>query len=281
MKKILFPLIAVFVLFSAATAQKKQDAVLKVLAIGNSFSADAVENYLFDLAKAGGKKILIGNMYIGGAPLSLHVKNADSNKAAYSYRKIYSNGEKKTTKNFRLEQAIKDEQWDYISLQQASPLSGQYEVIQKSLPALIAYVKSLAPQAKLIYHQTWAYQQNSTHAGFANYNKDQQNMYQQITGVAKKLNKTKDFAFIIPAGTAIQNGRTSSIGDHFTRDGYHLQLGYGRFTAACTWYEKLFNTDVRKNAYQPDSISATEARIAKEAAHKAAKKPFKVSQVRL
>jgi len=281
MKKVFPSLIAVFLLCSAVIAQNSKSAVLKVLAIGNSFSQDALENYLYDLAKAHDKQMIIGNMFIGGAPLSLHVKNADSNKAAYAYRKIYSNGEKHTTKDVSLEEAIKDEQWNYISLQQASPLSGQYETVKKSLPELVAYVRSLAPNAKLVYHQTWAYQQNSTHAGFANYNKDQATMYRQIVDVAKQVEKMKTIAFVVPAGTAIQNGRSSSIGDHFTRDGYHLQLDYGRFTAACTWYEKLFKADVRKNPYKPQKLSDTEAAIAKDAAHKAVNKPFKVSQVRL
>ncbi len=51
---------------------------------------------------------------------------------------------------------------------------------------------------------------------------------------------------VIPAGTAIQNARTSSQGDTYTRDGYHLEQTYGRFTAACVWFEKLFGKDVRK-----------------------------------
>ncbi len=37
---------------------------------------------------------------------------------------------------------------------------------------------------------------------------------------------------IIPTGTAIQNARTSFVGDHMNRDGYHLDLKnrtlYGR-----------------------------------------------------
>jgi hypothetical protein len=99
--------------------------------------------------------------------------------------------------------------------------------------------------------------------------------------VSKKLSKSGWFKFIVPSGTAVQNGRTSGIGDHYTRDGYHLNLGYGRFTAACTWYEKLFDSDVRKNAYKPEKLTSLEATIAKTAAHKAVKKPFRVSKVKL
>jgi len=259
-----------------------QDKALKILAIGNSFSEDAIENYLYDLAKATDKEIIIGNMYIPGASIELHVNNSRTDKASYVYRKTDKEGHKTSTKNVSISQAIKDEDWDYICLQQASPYSGQYTVIEKNLPELIGYVNGLKPaKAKLIYHQTWAYQQDSDHKGFANYHNNQVEMYNGIVDASKKVNKTKEFKFIVPAGTAIQNARSSSIGDHYTRDGYHLQLDYGRFAAACTWYEKLFNEDVRKNTYKPEKVTDLQAKIAKEAAHKAVKSPWKVTPIRL
>src|SRR5690606_5528743 len=70
------------------------DAVVRVLAIGNSFSDDALEHYLYGLAKAGGKSVVIGNLYIGGSSLSQHWTNASNNNANYSYRKINVEGEK-------------------------------------------------------------------------------------------------------------------------------------------------------------------------------------------
>lgn len=279
MKKLSTVLLLVIFFTIGASAQEK---ILKVLAIGNSFSEDGIENYLYDLAKADGQQIIIGNMYIGGASVKLHVKNSREDKASYSYRKVGLDGVKKTTKDISISQAIADEDWDYISLQQASPFSGQYDVIMKDLPELISYVQSLKkPHTKLVYHQTWAYQHDSKHKGFANYNNSQSQMYAGIIDASKKISKIKDFDKLIPAGTAIQNARTSSQGDTYTRDGYHLELTYGRFTAACTWYEKLFGRDVRKNTYKPEKITDKQARIAKEAAHKAVKKPFKISKVNL
>lgn len=279
MKK-LFSLLLTTLFFSLSLSA--QEKVLKVLAIGNSFSEDGIENYLYDLAKADGQQVIIGNMYIGGAPIELHVKNAKEDKATYSYRKVGLDGKKVTTKDVSISQAIADEEWDYISLQQASPFSGQYDVIMKDLPELISYVKSLKkPQTKLVYHQTWAYQHDSNHSGFANYDNSQAKMYAGIVDASKKISKMKDFSMVIPAGTAIQNARTSSVGDHYTRDGYHLELNYGRFTAACTWYEKLFGKDVRKNSYKPEKVTQQQAEIAKQAAHKSIKKPFKISKVNL
>lgn len=279
MKKLSLLFVQFCIIISVSVAQEK---VLKILAIGNSFSEDGIENYLYDLAKADGKKIIIGNMYIGGASIALHVRNSKEDKASYSYRKIGLDGQKKTTKDVSISQAITDEDWDYISLQQASPYSGQYEVIIKHLPELISYVNSLKKaNTQLLYHQTWAYQHDSNHKGFANYNNSQSKMYAGITDVSKKISKMKEFAMVIPAGTAIQNARTSSQGDTYTRDGYHLELNYGRFTAACAWYEKLFKNDVRNNSFKPSNITENQAKIAKQAAHKAVKKPYKISTVNL
>src|SRR5690606_40235032 len=63
------------------------------------------------------------------------------NKNAYEYRKINAEGVKKVYKNQSIASALKDEKWDYISLQQVSSLSGKYDTIMKSLPFMIHYVK--------------------------------------------------------------------------------------------------------------------------------------------
>ena len=47
-------------------AYASDDGVIRILAIGNSFSQDAIENYLHQLAEASGKQTIIANMYIGG-----------------------------------------------------------------------------------------------------------------------------------------------------------------------------------------------------------------------
>ena len=49
---------------------------------------DAVEQYLWELFDAAGIEAVIGNMYIGGCPLEKHWNNAQSDAAAYAYRKV-------------------------------------------------------------------------------------------------------------------------------------------------------------------------------------------------
>ncbi|GHE46016.1 DUF4886 domain-containing protein [Sphingobacterium griseoflavum] len=258
------------------------DGVLRILAIGNSFSEDGIENYLHELAAAADKQIIIGNLYIGGAPLSLHAKNVREDRHDYSYRKVLLDGNKKTKNGVSIAEALKDEPWDYISFQQASPLSGNYANIMESLPELVQYVRGqVGPKPAFVYHQTWAYQRDSKHEGFKNYGNDQSTMYGAIAETSKKIKRSGYFQKIIPAGTAIQNARSSSIGDNYTRDGYHLQLDYGRFTAACTWFEKLFGDDVRKNPYKPAAVTELQANVAKRAAHSAVRKPFRLSKIKL
>ena len=82
---------------------------------------------------------------------------------------------------------------------------------------------------------------------------------------------------VIPAGTAIQNGRNTLIGDNFTRDGYHLDLGIGRYTAASTWFEALTGICVVGNSFKPEAMTGLEAEIAHHAAHAAVTHPDEVT----
>ncbi len=257
----------------------EDDGTIRVLAIGNSFSEDAIETHLYDLAKANGQKIIIGNLYIGGATLEQHVNNVKANAGAYSFRKIDAEGNKTTVANTSIATALASEKWTHISFQQESSNSGKFDTWSASLAELYNYV---APRAKnenvkFILHQTWAYAKNSTHAGFDNYNKDQMQMYTAIVDAVYKAKELVDIDMIIPAGTAIQNGRTSVVEDNFTRDGYHLSMPLGRYLAACTWYESLMGTNVIGNSYKPQGLSDFEVAIAQNAAHLALQKPNEVT----
>lgn len=258
---------------------KTGDGVVRILAIGNSFSEDAIESHLYNLAKADGKKVIIGNMYIGGASLELHVQNANTNASTYEYRKIDTGGVKKNYIKTSISTALADEQWDYISFQQVSQNSGQYNTYESSLPVLYNYVKDKAknPSVKYILHQTWAYAQSSTHTGFANYNNNQMTMYNAIVDAYSRAKTLINADLIVPAGTTIQNARTSLVGDNFTRDGYHLTIPFGRYTAACSWFETIFGKSVVGNTYYPSELSSFEASISQNAAHYATLKPNEVT----
>ena len=259
-------------------ADPLDDGITKILVIGNSFSDDGVEFYLHDLAKYSGKALVIGNLFRGGAALDFHLKNAETDNKIYSYRKTTIDNIKTNTDRTSILQALQDENWDYICFQQASVTSGDLVSVQQSLPALFNYVKENYPYptVKYIYHQTWAYGQNAVTANFDRYDRNQQLMYSQIVDVSKEIKNIIPLYKTVPSGTAIQNGRTSYLGDNFTREAYHLDLLIGRFTAACAWYETIFG-DVKSNPFRPYNLNENQAAIAKEAAYQAIQSPFQVT----
>ena len=259
-----------------ALARPQRDTV-RILAIGNSFSQDAVEQNLHELAEADGITLVIGNAYIGGCSLERHVNNARTDAADYAYRKIPADGIRTEQRNAKLSDILADEEWDYVSFQQASPLSGQYSTYEKFLPELYGYVSARVPEdVKFMMHQTWAYAQDSSHSGFKNYGNDQMAMYQAIVDAYSRAAKLVGIKIIIPSGTAVQNARTSFIGDRMDRDGYHLDLLWGRYTAACAWYEKLFG-GVLGNDYAPQGLTPDYVEVCQRAAKEAVKHPGEIT----
>ncbi len=272
--------LALFCLVSV-TMSAQTEKIVRILSIGNSFSADAVEQHLYDIATAGGQKVIIGNMYIGGCSLAKHLRNADGNKPAYKYRKIGLDGVMVETKKYTLEQALADEQWDYVSFQQQSGQSGIYATWEESLPQLLSYVKARVPQnTTMMIHQTWAYDQTSTHKDFKNYDHDQLKMYNSIVDAVAKASDLVHIKMVIPCGTAIQNARTTILKDVITRDGYHLHKTYGRYVAACTWFEKIFRKNVIGNPYMPKNMTAEQQLAAQKSAHAAVKCPERCTQIK-
>lgn len=268
-------LLLLLLLFSSLSGKQ-----VKLLTIGNSFSEDAVENHLADLVIANGDTIIIGNMYIGGCSLERHYNNSKSNSTDYAYRKI-KEGKMTKTEKYTLQAALEDEVWDYVSFQQVSQFSGMYHTYFPYLDSLIVYAKKHLrnPKAKIILHATWAYSQDSSHTGFANYKNSQKAMFEAILATTQRVSQAINASFIVPTGVAIQNGRTSSLQDTFCRDGFHLELIYGRYTAACTWFEKLFGISAIGSRYTPQGITPLQAKIAQYAAHYAVRNPSTITDL--
>ncbi len=255
---------------------------IKVLAIGNSFSVDVVEQNLHELAKAEGTTLVIGNLYIGGCGLQKHLSNLRKEKKAYSYRKVDENGEKTTTPKVSIQQALADEKWDYIMVQQVSGFGGVYVSFGRCLPEIMKTLRELTPyKPKFIIMQTWAYQSDSDHQSFSIYNYDQMTMYNALVESYDKVFNDKQYGFyaIVPNGTAIQNGRTV-FGDKLTRDGFHLDKRVGRYIGACTMCEVVLGKSVVGNKYRPSDITEKEALLAQKAAHAAVLNPTKITDIK-
>lgn len=272
MKKNIFSkrAICAFFLFVYAIAATYAGDVVKILAIGNSFSRDAIEQNLWELADADGQEVVIGNMYIPGCPIDLHAENAKSDACTYEFVKINKEGKKTRKDSVSLDYALRNENWDIVTVQQASYSSGQYESYAR-LSELIEYVRMRVHyNTKILFHETWAYAANSTHQGFKRYGNDQLTMYKAIAKCAEQAVADNGLQGVIPSGDAIQAARATSLGDNLNIDGHHLNEK-GKYIAACTWYETIFGRDVRKNTYRNAALTPKEQKKAQKAAHKAAR----------
>jgi len=242
---------------------------LKVLAIGNSFSQDAVEQNLWELAFAQGDTLVVGNAFIGGCSIDRHWRNALTGDSAYVYRKIVM-GRRDAHPNTPLGAILKDEPWDIVTLQQVSQFSGD-STTYGHLPDLMDYVRTTLQRdsVPLWWHLTWAYPQHSKSQHFKTlYHGDQLVMYRAILETADSLLPRVGIGRRVPTGVAIQRARRA-VGDILNRDDIHLSFNEGRYAAACTWCEALTGRSVLGNAYHPQTVNAKMASILQSAAHKA------------
>ena len=210
---------------------------LKILTIGNSFGDNSL-HYLWGICdSAGMEDAVFGNANIGGASLDNHASSILLNSNNYSYLKYTKAGMGDEQTNMRLEDILADEEWDYIAIQQL----GHYEGLPNKygqLEMILDYVIEKCPDAEIHWYMTWAYQQDSTHSGFAMHNNDQMTMYNAIVETVQSTIVTNPrIKGVIPCGTAMQNFRTSCYGDNVTKDGYHAKPGIAKYLLSLTWFE--------------------------------------------
>lgn len=267
---------------------------LRILAIGNSFSDDGTQYLPALLEAAGIHNVIVARLYIGGCSLERHCKEYAGKTKAYTYYKSTHNSWKTLKdKNATILDGLKDEPWDIITIQETSGYSGVYDNHRTWAPRLIEIIRkeALNPRAAIVWHRTWAYAVNSVHNSFPTYDRDQLKMYEAIGDCVSKLSEEFDIPVVIPSGVAIQIARGTKLNNKgrvsektkaydLTRDGYHLSHQFGRYTAACTWFEALIEPtlgkSVKGNSYclldTDYSITPAQARICQKAAIKAVRK---------
>ena len=282
-------------LISQATAQTKDDGTLRILAIGNSFSDDGTEYLPALLENLNVENVEVARLYVGGCTLEQHVNFYDNSEAAYKFY-LSKAGENKWVENpekVTMQYALAMGEWDIITMQQASGFSGMYDSYTPYLGRLIEAVKKAQPQAELVWHMTWSYSSDSNHKHYKHYNNDQQQMNSAIDNCLHTLLAEFDeIERIVPSGTAVKSLRKSAINNYpkdLTRDGFHMGHGAGRYALACTWYETLVEPYTGKSMMGNTlrvcgglvSVSDIVALYCQKAAKKAAKHPFKVSNIKV
>ena len=223
---------------------------MRILSIGNSFSRDA-HRYLHAIAQSAGKELETVNLYIGGCPLERHWANIERDEAAYGEDR---NGEE-TGRTLSVAQALREGPWDAVTLQQASHDSGWKDTYEPFLTQILAFLRENAPGVPVWMHQTWAYEDDSTHAAFARYHRNRAEMARRSQEAYRYFAALHGLP-LIPSGEMIERLRATPAfgpgGTKITRDGFHMSLDLGRFAVGCLFAARLAGADMEKVTFAPE-----------------------------
>lgn len=275
----------------------RPEKTVRIMAVGNSFSRDALMN-VSDLAEAAGNQLIAANAIILGGSMQDHVRGIDSFEAGGPAHIARPYGGKS------LRDMLAAEPWDIVTIQQASKLSIQPESFEPYAKRLIEYIHRYAPQAEVVIHQTWAYRDDNLFWGRDDYNTDR--MYADLRRAYDDLARRYGLRQI-PSGDAMQAARLDPAWGQFipdpdfdaanaahpalpehekhslnrnffwikdnktgqyklVRDGMHANSN-GHYLLACVWYEFLFKENVLDNPYKSPWITPEDAAILRRIAH--------------
>ena len=264
--------------YNSKAKEERDMKKMKLLMIGNSFSEDT-SSFASEIAAKMGLTLDICNMYIGGCTIDTHLAKIKSNEPAYGMQ-LCHDGKWSFNPGRTFDDGLLRDEYDVITLQQASGFSGIPSSYDGYLQELLEYTKSKSrnKNAEYWWHLTWAYSVGSPHCDFPKYGCDQSKMYQAIISCYQSKVRPLGLEKIIPAGTAIQNARQIFSESKLSRDLFHLSYDFGRFLASLTLVESLFGVDPA-----PYNLSCPtgeeDERLAKLIAKKAIESPLSVSKI--
>ena len=289
---------SVLLMSQCASAQRE----IRVLTIGNSFAGNACK-YLKEIAADGGVQLVIGTANLGGCTLERHATLAKQS-AADPANRPYSSKTDAGQSKLSLQEYLAAQPWDYVTLQQMSALSHKSETYHPHVDELVALIRELAPQAKILIHETWAYRPDSPLLKAWKITQDQ--MYEGLRSAY--ADTAQQFgATIIPVGTAFQKVRSTPNREivvpdpnynfenpvHPTRpnqrnslvvgwnwdvrgDKKQLRLDFkhanvaGCYQAGLVWYEVITGNDARDIQFAPRGVAEADAQFFRGIAHQVA-----------
>ena len=281
MRKVICIFIAMLI---AVTARAEE--TIRLFMVGNSFSANATK-YLEEIAKADGCKVVLGIANIGGGSMDDHWRGVREHQRDPEKGKLYA--------GCSLEEMLKREEWDVVTIQQRSATSAKLGTYRPYAKYLYDFIKTNAPQAEIRMHQTWAYRADDVgyKDGYlqADMHKAIRENFHTIAGelgvlivpvgeaFAKVLTDpewafTRDskFDYTNPVYPGLPDElRSLNVGAQW-KDGKfwvdtHHASPLGEYLGSAVFFEALFGRSVVGNSYVPAGISAEDVAFFQRIAH--------------
>ncbi|QMW04590.1 DUF4886 domain-containing protein [Spirosoma foliorum] len=284
---------------STPTAVNSGKQPIHLFMIGNSFSQNA-SKFLPELSKEGGHELIIGRAELGGSSLQRHWEHAEAAERNPDDPK----GKPYTGKSLKM--LLSEGQWDVVTIQQASILSGNVDTYRPYARKLYEYVKKLQPRATVVFHQTWAYRSDSkdfSQIASGDSAKSAEQMWEKSRAAYHTIADELGIA-IIPNGDAFWKMNTTANWayhpDHafdFTHpqspalpnQTHSLHMGYrwdngklafdshhannaGCYLGGLVWYSFLFNESPVKLTFCPDGVDKDFAKQLRKTAWSVVKK---------
>lgn len=222
---------------------KSEDRTVKILTVGNSF-ADNACTYLQQITESvPGLSIEITRANLGGCSLERH--------ASLIKRCKEDDGSKPYSNTYCLEDLLKMDTYDFVTIQQVSSLSFMPDSFEPYADVLIQFIRKHAPPSEIMIHQTWAYGADSPRLMEWNMLRDE--MHNGLVNSYQVLAERYGLD-LLPSGQAFYRAtRESDNIDLWTQDRYHANMN-GCYLAGCVWFGKMFGVSPQKIKFVPEGM---------------------------
>lgn len=309
-----FSTLACSFLSSGCNNKENPQKPISILAIGSSYLRNSMDHVYPVLQSLGYDEIILGNIYSSGCKIEKHIENITNDTPFYEYRividgklqqKPVNDGSNKKYDGgahnagvgecYKMSDALNERQWDYIIINQGAT-EGHIKDSYENLPQYFNYIKSQAPNAKILFNVPWTFAldcyilyhshldiQSAVDAcGSGSWREKQQNHYNMILDCVSTEVNALDFYKVIPQVTVMANCRTSKLEERqITYDPTtygHATEGLGRYMLSLCLVSCVTGEDISNINYKPDSVTEQEKAIAIESVVNALAKPYEITQ---
>lgn len=250
----------------AATQSPEEEAVLKVLLIGQSLGNDTIW-LLYDVLRAEmpDREFVVGNIY-ESIYLAQHRQNIENETPAYKYYK-FADDTQKTMENVKISDALKDELWDviifnegaYPSTQEKEYLDGDHAFMinhfrETAAPGFLLAYNAIGanPTSALLWGEDRRKVPANVHERFMREFGGSRNLYYDklCANFEKYIETNEEYDLVFHTGTALQYAsETYGVPEADPQRNYDLYRDYvhlsdfGRLMVAYQLYAQIFGME--------------------------------------